>query len=193
MHLGDRAECAHAVAERVHRGFVVAQPPRRATEHEPVRDVRRLDQPCERVDQHPHVLTRLRRAQPEHVGGIFEPEGLQRVLDLLGRRGARPTPLGTTRSRSREMAVCVAISSALNSETVMTTSARSAAARNPRSWNQRPRVVKVSGIVIGAASWAVTTSGTRPRGGTASDGAWTRSTAPTRRAGPNRPVTCHAS
>ena len=58
-------------------------------------------------------------------------------------------------------------------------------------WNDRPRRVVASGIVIGAASCTVTTSGTPSNGGTAGDGAWMRSTGATRLAGPARPSRCH--
>ena len=56
-----------------------------------------------------------------------------------------------------------------------------------------PRRVNASGITSGAASCTVTTSGTRPVGGTAGDGACTRSTGATRRTGPATPSTCQAS
>ena len=81
----------------------------------------------------------------------------------------------------------VAISSALNSDTAITRRARLAAAAKPRRWKITPRRVKASGITIGAASCTVTTSGTFPVGGTAGDGACTRSTGATRRTGPAAP------
>ena len=95
--------------------------------------------------------------------------------------------------RSRGIGVWVAISSAQNSDTAITSRARFAAAANPCRWNLTPRRVNASGITSGAASCTVTTSGTRPVGGTAGDGACTRSTGATRRTGPATPSRCHAS
>jgi len=86
-----------------------------------------------------------------------------------------------------------ATSSALNSDTAITRRARFAAVRNPIRWKYTPRLVNASGIVIGAASCTVTTSGTLPVGGTAGEGACTRSTGATRRTGLARPGRCHAS
>ncbi len=188
MHLRHRPEDARPIPQRADGGLVVDQPTGRAGEHELVR---------ERVG--PSWPRRTRRSGPArscaaaHVpsqntyGWSASPNVCSVRVISFGVAGTRSTPFGTTRIRSRRIAVCSTISSALNSETVMTTSARCAAAANPRLWNHRPRRVKVSGMVSGAASCAVTTSGTPCFGGTASDGACTRSTAPTLGSGPNAP------
>ena len=63
--------------------------------------------------------------------------------------------------RSRGIGVCVAISSAANSDTAITRSRPFRRRREPAGGGtDRPRRVVASGIVIGAASCTVTTSGT---------------------------------
>ena len=134
------------------------------------------------------VLARLERADPEHVRPVVDARTLRAPRRRRRRwRASRSTPFGTTRMRSRGIGVFAAISSAANSDTAITSRARRAAAAKPRVWNHRPRRVVASGIVIGAASCTVTTSGTPSHGGTAGDGACTRSTGATRRAGPAAP------
>ena len=98
---------------------------------------RRLVEPGERVEQRAHVLARLERARPRtRTGGRRARNRLHHTVDVLRRwRARRSTPLGTTRMRSRGIGVCVAISSALNSDTAITSRARFAAAAKPWRWN----------------------------------------------------------
>ena len=104
---------------------VVGLPSRWPGQHESVRH-RVGVEPRERVEQHPHVLAGLEGSGPEHVRPVVDRVGPACTFDVgVGWRARRSTPLGTTRIRSRGIGVCVAISSALNSDTAITRRARS--------------------------------------------------------------------
>ncbi len=190
----DRSEQSHAVPEDSGNltVFVVGLPPWRAGEHETMRD--RVTETRANAFSSTRTFFLGWNVPAQNTYGRLPRLYARRAVSICaGVARARSTPLCTTRIRSREIGVWVAISFALNSETAMTRRARFAAAANPCRWNLTPRRVNASGITMGAASCTVTTRGTFPVGGTAGDGACTRSIGASRRTGPAAPRTCQAS